>query len=279
MNSSEQFETPDYDETAHSTLGLGSADGHVKSDAVKQKNEHSSIVNFDIANRMNCTAIDQWEHEHKKHVAFHVAGHAAAMYLNNKEWNLPPLYFQIKYKDSAHEKTHDFIKHHVMPEDRIPYVEGGLLIQSLSSSIFDVAHKHMDSTVHLLPDYMAAFEADIINLLAGPLAEARYVHDCDSEPFTRHLIDLEALRHYNGDCDLELVHDYLQKLFLSREQQDKKLLESFNVAFNFVKNCCQWHVINQLADYIFDHHSNVITYEEIVSVLEAKVPVPHKIAI
>jgi len=31
--------------------------------------------------------------EHKKRIAFHEAGHAAGIYLNNKAWQLPAVFF------------------------------------------------------------------------------------------------------------------------------------------------------------------------------------------
>jgi hypothetical protein len=42
----------------------------------------------------------------------------------------------------------------------------------------------------LLSDYIIAFEADIINLLIGPLAEAKYVYNKDGELFNHQLIGL-----------------------------------------------------------------------------------------
>ena len=210
--------------------------------------------------------------EHKKHLAFHQAGHAAAMYLYNKDRSLPPVFFQIKFKDIKEENNEYAVIHRAIYGDRIARIEGGRSVQSLPFSIEESTHKQFDSSdsiVQLIPDYMNAFEADIINLLIGPLAEARYVHDCDNEPLTRHLVDIEALGYYAGDSDLALVHEYLQNLFLSPSQQDKKLYELFTLAFNFVKKNAYWNAITQLAEYIYENNNPVIIYEEIAFVLES----------
>jgi hypothetical protein len=86
---------------------------------------------------------------------------------------------------------------------------------------------HNDAMVCLLKDYMNAFETDIINLLIGPLAEAKYVANTDNEPFNHRLVNLNALKNYDASSDLELVKDYLQSFsacnsmfkFLTLEKQ------------------------------------------------------------
>jgi hypothetical protein len=42
---------------------------------------------------------------------------------------------------------------------------------------------------------MRLFEADIINVLAGPLAEAVYLALRDNEPFNPELVNISALQH------------------------------------------------------------------------------------
>lgn len=210
--------------------------------------------------------------ERKKQVAFHQAGHAAAMYLNNKDRALPPVFFQIKFKDIKEENNEYAIIHRTMYGDRIANIEGGRLIQSLPITLEGLTYKKADSAgtiVQLVPDYMNALEADIINLLAGPLAEARHVHDCDNEILTRNLVDIGALVYYDVDCDLALIREYLQNSLLSPSQQDEKLHELLTLAFNFVKNNSHWDAITRLAKYILQNNNTIISYEEIVSVLES----------
>ncbi|MGR9086220.1 MAG: hypothetical protein ACU841_04000 [Gammaproteobacteria bacterium] len=47
-----------------------------------------------------------------------------------------------------------------------------------------------------------------MNLLAGPLAEAKYVAPRDNELMPPRLIDLNALHFYGGSADLKVVDDY-----------------------------------------------------------------------
>lgn len=185
-----------------------------------------------------------------QNIAFHLAGHAAAIYLNNKAQNLPPVFFQITLKD-------------IKPrQDRDPnfqrLLEGGRLIETLPCS------------EDLTDDYITAFDADIVNLLIGPLAEAKYVHECDNEPFTQNLITLTALIHYGGCDKIALVYEYLQSLYASKEQQDEKLHSLFGLAFNFVNAHGNWQAITHLANHIHASNKNIIRYEEVVSVLESR---------
>jgi hypothetical protein len=66
-----------------------------------------------------------------------------------------------------------------------------------------------DNPPDLLSDnYLLAFEADIVNLLIGPLAEAKYTAQIDSEPFSEQLLSVQALKNYGGDADLKVVNEY-----------------------------------------------------------------------
>ena len=124
--------------------------------------------------------------QHKQCLAFHEAGHAAAIYLNNKARNMPPVFFQIIFKEVSGTPDHDGLMYQASYDDSAARVEGGRLIQSLPYSVDGLAHKltdHNEAMAPLLKDYMAAFESDIINLLVGPLVEAKYVHQRDDEPF------------------------------------------------------------------------------------------------
>ena len=40
------------------------------------------------------------KNQHKIAITFHEAGHAAAIYLNNKARMLPPIFFQIVFKET-----------------------------------------------------------------------------------------------------------------------------------------------------------------------------------
>lgn len=206
--------------------------------------------------------------EHKQCIAFHEAGHAAAIYLNNKAGNLPPAFFQIMFKDLSEE---GILVYQVEQNDCIARVKGGRSIKSLPSSIEALVHKltdHNDAMMPLLKDYMIAFEVDIINLLVGPLAEAKYIAETDDELFSQELVDLGALKNYGGNSDLELAYEYLQCFSSCKQQQNEKLAELFTVAFNFITDRANWAAVNKLANYILNSGKNIISCEEVVSLLE-----------
>lgn len=211
--------------------------------------------------------------QHKECIAFHEAGHAAAIYLNNKARNLPPVYFQIVFKELNSDKDNNVILYHeATHDDNIARVEGGRLIQSLPHSIDGLAHKLIDDNEAMIPlvrDYLIAFETDIINLLIGPLAEAKHVHSRDNELFNHRLVNLGALINYGGGSDLALAREYLESYSENKQVQDEKLDELFNGVFDFVNDRENWKAIIKLADYILKCDKKIISCEEVVSVLES----------
>ncbi|MGZ5008654.1 MAG: hypothetical protein ACXWFI_13415 [Methylobacter sp.] len=212
--------------------------------------------------------------EQKKRIAFHEAGHAAGIHLNNKDRQLPPIFFKIMFKGMESVTDEDVMAYQSGLDDCIACVEGGRLIESLPPSIDSLVReltRHSDAMMQLVNDYMVAFEADIINLLIGPLAEAKYVAETDDELFSHRLVDLKALKNYGGSSDLALVHEYLQSFSTDKQQQDEKLDQLFTAAFNFVNNDVNWAAITQLANYIFSGSKNIIGCEEIVAMLDESV--------
>ncbi|POZ51302.1 hypothetical protein [Methylovulum psychrotolerans] len=204
--------------------------------------------------------------EHKRRIAFHEAGHATAIYFNNKARNLPPVFFQINLKN-INGKPEEYLKtRQTMHDDCIVGVEGGRLVEFLPSSI-DALADNTTSHDESMADLIKAIEADIINLLIGPLAEAKYVADTDGEIFNQKLVNLNALKHYGGRSDLALVNDYLQSFSPYKQQQDKKRDELFSIAFGFIKDQQSWAAITKLANYIIDGNKILIGYEEVVSLL------------
>ncbi len=212
--------------------------------------------------------------EHKQCIAYHEAGHAAGIHLNNKARKLPPVFFTIIFKEIRDITAIEVGAYQATHNDCIARVEGGRLIELLPSSLEELVEEltdDHDTTVELLKDYMLAFEADIINLLIGPLAEAKYVANTDDELFNHQLVNLKALKHYGGNSDLALAHEYLHSFSTNKQQRDTKLAELFAIAFNFVNNDENWAAITCLADYIFNSHKNTIDCEEAISILNQSV--------
>lgn len=210
----------------------------------------------------------------KWRIAFHEAGHAAGIHLNNKAKQLPPIFFNISFKNTTDITSDDEMAYQSSNENCYAVLEGGRLIASVPPSIPSLydAHTHFDAAIgEQIKNYMAAFEADIINLLTGPLAEARFVANTDGELFTHQLVNLNALPNYGGSADLDLVTEYLQNLSTDKHQQDKKLYELFLLAFEFVNNDRYWAAIINLAEYVFNSPKNIICCEEIIALLDHSV--------
>lgn len=198
-------------------------------------------------------------------IAIHEAGHAAAIYFGNQQKGLPPVFFQIFINPLNNDvQSSEFLG---KPSDRyLAKVEGGRLIHTLPSSLdeatkdFSAAQKHA---------YQQVFEADIINLLAGPLAEARYVSLRDNEPINPALLTVNALQNYGGSSDLEVVNEYLECFTDSDELRESKMTELFLAAFDFVSERSNWLAITALADSILAHQEHIIECNEIIDLLES----------
>lgn len=200
-----------------------------------------------------------------RQTAFHEAGHAAAIYLCNRQKNLPPVYFQITF-DGLCGSTPEIERLKSLPNSNwIATVEGGNLIHSLPLSVLESSGYFSDQEFHA---YQLAYEADIINLLAGPLAEAKYVAERDNEAFNPRLVNVEALKFYGGTSDLEKVDEYLNALIATQDTRRKKLNELFLAAFQFIDDPGHWHAITQLARHILENDKDVIGCEEVIDVVD-----------
>ena len=192
--------------------------------------------------------------EHKQRAAFHAAGYAAAIHLNNKAKDLPPVFFRIFFKKMGRITAADGITYKSPPNNYIVQMEGGRSIELLPDSVDSLAlalTKDNDAMMRLVEDYRHVFESDIVNLLIGPLAEAKHIADTDDELFNHRLVNLNALKNYGGDSGLALINQYLQSFFAD-QQKNEKLDELFTEAFDFVNNDANWSAITQLAHGILD---------------------------
>lgn len=194
--------------------------------------------------------------ELSRRTAIHEAGHAVAIYFGNKQKQLPPVFFQIIINDCLHHT-----------DDNSPTrIEGGRLIHTLPISI---EKANSDLSAAQQHDYQQAFEADIINLLVGSLAEAHYVAHRDNELISPRLVPLNALHNYGGSSDLDIVDEYLQCFIADKTQQEMKIAELFWAAFDFINDSLHWSAITTLADYILRNNKSIIDYEEVATVLDS----------
>jgi len=205
----------------------------------------------------------------KQSIAFHEAGHAIAICLNNQAKQQLPVFFQIVLKDTRHQG--EFNRSSDNAEDGVARVEGGRLIQSLIYHVDELTHKLIsidESITPLIREYQVAFDADIVNLLIGPLAEAKQSYLSDNELFSYQLIDLKALRNYGGDADLALAWEYLACYSADKLRQEQKINELFIEAGNFISDSENWQAIEKLADYILRSDKDIISCEEVLALLK-----------
>lgn len=188
-----------------------------------------------------------------KQTAFHEAGHAASIYIGNKKKQLPAVFFKIQLSQSANENNQLYAK-----------VIDGCLIQNLP--IAGLKNIHNLSTEEQL-NYQSAYEADVINLLVGPLAEAKYVSIRDDEIFSFNLLNTHSLNYYGGSSDIEKAYAYLEYFIASKEQREDKMLALFDQAFQFIDDKENWNSILKLAQHILNSKNDQLSCEEIIDIL------------
>lgn len=191
---------------------------------------------------------------HQK-IAYHEAGHAAAIHLNNKDKQLLPVHFAIKVKKPNTSCSRWFAE-----------VVDGQLIHDLYSNVVD--HSSLTKLEQL--NFQQAYEADVINLLVGPLAEAKFIAERDGKSLHRNSIALTELKNYGGVSDINKAYQHLKLCSgLSQPQKiEEKISELFNQAFLFISKPVYWKTIATLADYILASEREEIACDEIISILD-----------
>ncbi len=197
-------------------------------------------------------------------VAFHEAGHAAAIYLHNQQKQLPQIYFHISLSGFNQQKRQTDAVRHENQGVFQAILEGGLLqLQSL------VTPDNQDCQSLECLACHTAYEADVVNLLAGPLAEARHVALRDGEQINPHLVNFEALKNYGGLSDMEKIEDYLNAYSGDPEKRMEKLKSLYVASFEFIAQPAHWQAITRLAHFISTCEKELICYEEAVEILDA----------
>ena len=194
-----------------------------------------------------------------RQTAFHEAGHAAAIYLENKQKNLPSIYFSIHTRRPEHSGERLFAR-----------IDDGRLVGDLApSTLTEIAGNPDSSDAY---GFQLACEADIINFFAGPLAEAKYVSIRDNEIFNINLLTPRAIIHYGGKSDINEVMSYLEFLISSPKQREDKLNALFAEAFHFVQRPGNWKSITALANFILYNSQENISCEQAIEVLDGQYP-------
>jgi hypothetical protein len=198
--------------------------------------------------------------------AYHQAGIAAAICLGNKQRKLPMVYFEIIVKPFHVGGLNPEILNY--PKSKyIATLDGGRLIQNFPLPRFDETNGFTRSEQM---EYQRAFEADVINILTGSLAEAKYVAARDDEIFNANLVNVNALHFYDRNSQMDVINDYLECFLPDEMVREEKLVELFQKAYSFINRKTNWHAIVALADYIRSCAKWKITCEEINAVLGSK---------
>jgi len=197
--------------------------------------------------------------------AFHEAGHAAAIYLRNKYYNFPQIRFRISLPGVKQPKLLDNRLLLLGDMEFHSKLEGGLLVENHALNV-----KPYESAPAILV-YQQACEVDVVNLLAGPLAEAKHIAQRDGEYINQHLVNYEALKNYGGKSDLEKIEEYFDCFGLDPVKKAEKLKELYSVAFHFINHAHHWRAISNLANYMLGSENEIIAYEEASAILEAAI--------
>ena len=199
-------------------------------------------------------AFSQLTHnEHSKKHAIHKAGHAVAIYLGNRQKRVSPFFFQLYIKEQS---NHFQLSHalSLLNDESIGKLEHDRLIQPL---LFSTVKATKAISSEQMQAYENAFETDVISLLVGPLAEAKYVAMRDGELINPRLVNLNALHHYGGSADLEIINKYLEYFIIEKAEREKKISELFLQAFSFINDRSNWLTITVLAYYVLAGRMNI----------------------
>lgn len=197
--------------------------------------------------------------------AYHQAGQAVAIYLGNQQKNLPALHFQIVVSPPGLQSAMGGQLRRT-PGKFAAKLQGGRLVPFLPYS-FEVATRLLSEPEKV--QCLCAIEADIINLLIGPLAEAKYVALRDNEVFNANLVYLGALKFYGGGQGLKIIDEYMTCLLPdNKTEQRKKLAELFLAAYSFINDRRHWQAIQFLGEAIYDNPKEVFTCEELITLIE-----------
>ena len=214
-----------------------------------------------------------------KRNAYHQAGHVAAIHFGNRQKNLPAVHFRLLLEpDGRH--TWSSKNGGKVSAKATAKLEGGRLLPDLPCT-------YETATQLLAPierqQCLLAFEADVINLLAGSLAEAKYVALRDDEVFNANLVYLGALKFYGGSSELAAAEEYMACLYPDNPAERKKTLARlFLAAYNFINDNANWLAITQLAEAIYGRPQDIFACEDLIELLELPLPltlnVPEKLS-
>lgn len=203
-----------------------------------------------------------------KRNAYHLAGRIAAIHFGNQQKNLPSVHFQVAVNSYERESGYERLSR--IPRKVLATLEGGRLIAHLPHCYQSATRLLSDAEKH---QCQAAFEADVINILAGPLAEAKYVALRDGEVFNANLIYLGALKFYSGAMDLLAVDEYMDCLFPDHgTERQQKMASLFLAAYGFISKPEIWQATTRLAEGLCNDPKDTVSCDELIAMFAPKAP-------
>lgn len=208
-----------------------------------------------------------------KKMAYHQAGYAAAIHIGNQHKQLPTVHFHVAIKPELQNRQPNSCMTGIIEDifcKCAVNLEGGRLIQPLPLRISEAVQ---NLSWYQQAEYCCALESDVVNLLAGPLAEAKYVALRDNEVFKANLLNINSLHFYNGSSAIELANKYMECYLPNEEERERKLAQLLMLAFNFVADHGNWRKIRALAEFIQSQtKAGVIPSKELISLLDSGLP-------
>ncbi|MDQ7089850.1 MAG: hypothetical protein Q9M50_04300 [Methylococcales bacterium] len=196
-------------------------------------------------------------------VAFHEAGHAVAIYLYNKQQQLPSIFFQI------HLNSYDDVTLLTTDDSQTAYVaasiEGGCLIENLALNLSVGSSEIYPEEKE---EYHRALNADVINLLAGSIAEQHYLILRDNEVIDVDLISIKNLGRYGNYSDMQKINNYLRFFSDDPREQQEKLTELLKKSFLFITDRQTWKSVTAVAYYLLNSQEKDVHCEDIFNVID-----------
>ena len=225
-------------------------------------------------------AVDDFRHGNVKElatqIAYHEAGHATSIYLYNKRQKLPPIFFEIHVKNHHDIEALALENKDFPPTNIAAQIEGGCLVENLALTLTLNDDEFSEDEKK---EYRLALNADMINLLAGSIAEKNYIIKRDNEILRADMLNTNVWGREGNHSDMQKINHYLNFFSESPIEQQQKLSELVKQSFDFITEFSTWNAIKAVALYILESSSEHIHCEEIFKVvdksLEKSSRIPH----
>ncbi len=119
--------------------------------------------------------------------------------------------------------------------------------------------------------YYRALNADVINLLAGSLAEQNYLILRDNEVINVDLVNIKNLSRYGNYSDMQKINNYLRFFSDCPKEQQQKLSQLLKESFIFISSPKIWKAITAVANYLLKCKKQQIHCEEVFKIIDTSI--------